>query len=62
MLEKVWDSVHARFASLDKGEEGMEAAQVILILTVVVIALIPMFTFLRNRIAAAGSGGGSQIK
>jgi len=62
MVEKTLDSVRERFAALKQDEEGMEAAQVILILILVVIALIPMFTFVRNRIGQAGSSAGSQIR
>ena len=61
MVEKTLDAVRARFASLREDEQGMEAAQVILILVLVVIALIPMFQFVRNQIGTAGSSAGSQI-
>lgn len=61
MVEKTLDTLRARFAALNEDEQGMEAAQVILILVLVVIALIPMFQFVRTRIGSTGSSAGNQL-
>lgn len=38
-----------------RNEDGMEAAQVILILVIVVLGLIPVITIIRNAVAERGS-------
>ena len=61
MVEKTFDVVRGRFANLHDDEQGMEAAQVIMILVLVVIGLFPMFTFLKNQLDEQGSSAANQI-
>ena len=58
MLAKFLD----RFNMLREDERGMEAAQVILILVIVVVGLIPVITMIRNAISAKGAGAANSIK
>ncbi len=64
-MEKLLEKVRERAVNLDEevtdSEAGMEAAQVILILILVVIALIPAFTFIRSRIAQRATDAGNGI-
>lgn len=60
MQSKTVDKFKNRVNDLDN-ESGMEAAQVILILVLVTIALIPMLKFLQSKITERGSGVGGSI-
>ena len=53
-LRKVMDAVKARFQSLRSDENGMEAAQVILILAIVLIALVPIIRIIVSKVKAQG--------
>lgn len=67
-MDQVWNSLNARTretgADVVEGadsEAGMEAAQVILILILIVIALIPAFSFIRQRISQRATEAGNGI-
>ena len=53
--KKVRDAVKARFQSLRSDENGMEAAQVILILAIVLIALVPIIRIIVSKVKAQGT-------
>ena len=55
MVKKTLDAFNARLAALRDEEKGMEAAQVILILVIVVIGLIPIFNKIYSAISKQGS-------
>lgn len=59
-VESFKDRVDQINATSD-AEAGMEAAQVILILFLVVIGLIPVIVFIRNKLAAKASSVGPGI-
>ena len=60
-VKKVKDAVKARFESLRNDENGMEAAQVILILAIVLIALVPVIRIIVNKVSEQGSKAQSCI-
>lgn len=53
-MRKVIDSFRTRLAALRADENGMEAAQVILILVLVVIGLLPVLNLIKNAISSQG--------
>jgi len=53
-VKKIKDTMKARFQALRNDENGMEAAQVILILALVLIALIPIVRFIIEKVRASG--------
>ena len=55
------NKVRAHMAAM-RNEEGMEAAQVILILLIVVIGLIPVIVLIRNSIEERGQDVNDGIK
>jgi Flp pilus assembly pilin Flp len=55
MIKKFKDAMSARMAALRADENGMEAAQVILILAIVVVVLIPVITLIVNALKAQGT-------
>ena len=54
-IKKIKDTMKARFQALRNDENGMEAAQVILILALVLLALIPIVKIIINKVGAAGT-------
>ena len=55
MIQKIKGAVSARAAALRSDENGMEAAQVILILGIVVIVLLPVIGLIVNALKAQGT-------
>jgi Flp pilus assembly pilin Flp len=55
MMKKFKDAMSARMAALRADENGMEAAQVILILAIVVVVLIPVITLIVNALKSQGT-------
>ena len=54
-VKKIKDTMKARFQALRNDENGMEAAQVILILALVLLALIPIVRIIISKVSQAGS-------
>lgn len=60
-IKKVTAYFRARFTALRADESGMEAAQVILILALVLIGLVPVVNSIITRIKTKGSEACTQI-
>jgi Flp pilus assembly pilin Flp len=60
-MKKMIDSIRNRFDALRADEQGMEAAQVILILVIVVVALIPLINGIVSSIQKQGSTASTAI-
>ena len=54
MINKFKAAVKDRYAALRASEDGMEAAQVILILAVVVVVLIPVISMIVGALQGQG--------
>lgn len=55
MIQKFKNAVASRSAALRNDENGMEAAQVILILAVVVVVLLPVIGFIVTALKNQGT-------
>lgn len=58
-MKKMKDAMKVRFQALRNDENGMEAAQVILILALVLIALIPIVRYIITKVSASGTSAAS---
>lgn len=61
MIRTAVEGIRSRFSALSKDEEGMEAAQVILILMLVIVGLFPIISTIKNNLATKASSANNQI-
>lgn len=62
MIQKIKSAIANRAAALRSDEKGMEAAQVILILVLVVVLLIPVINLIATELNKQGSKVVSNIQ
>ena len=60
MMDKM-KNMFAQVRALDEDESGMEAAQVILILLLVVIGIIPVLVIIKNKLTERGDEVASEV-
>lgn len=61
MVKKAYAAIRGRFNALSRDEQGMEAAQVILILMLVIVGLFPIINTIKNNLATKASSANTQI-
>lgn len=61
MAKKAYAAIRGRFNALSSDEQGMEAAQVILILMLVIVGLFPIISTIKNNLATKASSANNQI-